>query len=308
MPSLLKQNTDILAEVITNKLKSCSLKPSDIDTVFFSSPLFSAPALSVRVMNSVPGFRSDVKHWPLMGLGCVGGVALLSRASDYLRAYPKQTAITLTVESGSRFWHGTLNNALSRLLKQEKQDKEKIIQQILLGALFGDAISCSVVHGAQSPLRNKENKSTDLHTEIVDYESYLLPDSTDLVSHHCEESGIQSYLSPRLGKHAPKAMADTVDKLLQRNNLKKTDIGHWFVHAGGPKMLKYFETEYGLNNGQLKHCWSALSEVGNISSATVPRSYEIAQENEKGNFAGKYGMMVAAGPGLTIEALLLKWA
>lgn len=82
-------------------------------------------------------------------------------------------------------------------------------------------------------------------------------------------------------------MADTVDQLLRKNNLNKNDVSHWFVHAGihlfhwnfykfwilnnkfylgGPKMLKYFENEYGLNKNQLRHCWSALAEVGNVSS------------------------------------------
>lgn len=305
-PDLVKENTEVACEAISKALEDTTLKPEDIDNVFFSSPVFSAPSISMRAMNQLP-FKRDVKHWPMMGLGCAGGVALLGRASDYLRAYPRQSAIVLTVESGTRFWHGTLNTTFNKLLSHQVPDKEKMIQQILVAALFGDAVSCSILHGPLSPILKRPEVATR-GPMIVDYASFLLPDSVDLVSHHAEESGIQSYLSPELGKKAPKAMVDTVNALLQKHNLVKKDIGHWMVHAGGPKMLEYFESEFAFTKGQLKHCWTTLNEVGNISSATVPRSYELTLENERDKLPGSWGVMVTAGPGLLIEALLLKWA
>lgn len=305
MPDLIKESTDVANEAITKALEATSLKPDEIENIFFSSPVFSAPAISMRVANQLP-FKRDVKHWPMMGLGCAGGVALLARASDYLRAYPRQSAIVLTVESGTRFWHGTLNNAFNKILAHQVPDKEKMIQQILVAALFGDAVSCSILHGPLSPILKRPEVNRG--PMIVDYATFLLEDSVDLVSHHAEESGIQSYLSPELGKKAPVAMIDTVNALLAKHNLTKKDIGHWMVHAGGPKMLEHFETEYGFTKGQLKHSWATLSEVGNISSATVPRSYELTLENEREKLPGSWGLMVTAGPGLLIEALLLKWA
>ena len=30
-------------------------------------------------------------------------------------------------------------------------------------------------------------------------------------------------------------------------------------------MLEYFENDFGLNKGQLKHSWTTLNEVGNVS-------------------------------------------
>jgi len=317
MPKIIQDNTKVASETISRALSACSMQPGDIDNVFFSSPLFSAPAISVKAMNLLP-FRSDVKHWPMMGLGCVGGVALLSRATDYLRAFPTQSVLTLTVESGSRFWYGTLYGTLMELLAQAKPNKEKVMQQILLASLFGDAVSCSVLYGAESRFlktgaENQTNaKNTNLPNPngslIVDYVSLLVPNTEDLVSHHVESSGLQSYLSSKLGSVAPGAMVDAVEQLLKKHKLRKEDISHWFVHAGGPKMLTHFENEYGLNKNQLKYCWKALAEVGNISSATVPRTFELALENEPASkFSNCYGMMVAAGPGLTIEALLMKW-
>jgi alkylresorcinol/alkylpyrone synthase len=323
MPDLLAQNTKIASECITRTLDSCSLKPTDIDNVFFSSPLFSAPSISYLAMNHVP-FRRDVKHSPMMGLGCAGGVALLGRATDYLRAYPKQSALLLTVESGTRFWYGTLHNAFTELLSKGNPDKEKVMQQVVLAALFGDAISCSVMHGMDSPFLHKNNKNKTnsfdtnhgnngtMHKQhrdgplVVDSQSLFVDNSVDLVSHHVESSGLQSYLSPKLGKVAPAAMVEAVEQLLQRNNLRKSDINHWFAHAGGPAMLNYLENTYGLTRAQLQYSWRTLAEVGNISSATVPRTYELLMQSE--NVGPGYGVMVAAGPGLSIEAVLLKWS
>lgn len=55
------------------------------------------PTLDARLMNRIP-FASDMKRVPAFGLGCVGGAAGVARVADYLRAFPDQSAILLSVE------------------------------------------------------------------------------------------------------------------------------------------------------------------------------------------------------------------
>lgn len=142
--------------------------------VFFSSPVFSAPSISMRAMNQLP-FKRDIlalatdvfyillffdfshtlstgQWWAWVALGVshclvvhlsilhgkrerrrqmVGECERDASKSEikwsfilcrYLRAYPRQSAIVLTVESGTRFWHGTLNTTFNKLLAHQIPD------------------------------------------------------------------------------------------------------------------------------------------------------------------------------------------
>jgi alkylresorcinol/alkylpyrone synthase len=44
------------------------------------------------------GFPHNIKRTPIFGLGCVAGAAGIARAADYVRAFPKQYALLLSVE------------------------------------------------------------------------------------------------------------------------------------------------------------------------------------------------------------------
>lgn len=145
----------------------------------------------------------------------------------------------------------------------------------------------------------------------MDGESEVIPGTINYVCHNAESGGIQSYLDPKLGSAAGVAMVNVVKSLLSKNNLAKEDVAYWFIHPGGPKILKDFQNEFKLSQQQIKHCWDTLSDAGNISSATVLRIYEATmQELSKSSIKpkpGSYGVMVAAGPGLLLEAILLRF-
>jgi len=44
------------------------------------------------------GLCRNIRRVPIFGLGCVAGAAAISRAADYVRAYPDQAALVLSVE------------------------------------------------------------------------------------------------------------------------------------------------------------------------------------------------------------------
>ena len=49
-------------------------------------------------MNRIPELPRHLKRIPMFGLGCVAGAAGVARAADYVKAYPDQTALLLSVE------------------------------------------------------------------------------------------------------------------------------------------------------------------------------------------------------------------
>ena len=81
------------------------------------------------------GFPRDIKRTPIFGLGCVGGAAGVSRAIDYVRAYPKQYALLLSVELCSLTW----------------QDNDYSLAHIVASGLFGDGAAAVVLAGEETP-------------------------------------------------------------------------------------------------------------------------------------------------------------
>src|ERR1700744_1829080 len=85
-------------QAITTALDRADLKPSDISAIFFCSTTgLATPSIDARLTNLM-GFPTNIKRTPIFGLGCVAGAAGISRAADYVRAYPKQYALMLAGE------------------------------------------------------------------------------------------------------------------------------------------------------------------------------------------------------------------
>ena len=94
----IKGAVELGQQSIQMALDHAGLLPSDISAIFFTSHTgIACPSIDARLVNKM-GFPRDIKRTPIFGLGCVGGAAGVSRAIDYVRAYPKQYALLLSVE------------------------------------------------------------------------------------------------------------------------------------------------------------------------------------------------------------------
>ena len=63
--------------------------------------------------------------------------------------------------------------------------------------------------------------------------------------------------------------ADDVTGFLAEHGLTIDDIGSWVSHPGGPKVLEAINAALGLDDDALELSWRSLSEIGNLSSASV---------------------------------------
>src|SRR6201996_4666848 len=70
---------------------------------FVSVTGISSPSVDAMLVNRMR-LNPQIKRNPIFGLGCVAGAAGLSRAADYVRAYPDQAAILLAIELCSLTW------------------------------------------------------------------------------------------------------------------------------------------------------------------------------------------------------------
>src|SRR2546427_757519 len=116
---------------VSDALARAGLAARDVDHVFFASVTgIATPSIDARIANRLE-LRRDVKRTPIFGLGCVAGAAGLARASDYLRAYPDEVALLLTVE----------------LCSLTLQRDDASVRNLIAGGLFGDGAAAVVLGG-----------------------------------------------------------------------------------------------------------------------------------------------------------------
>jgi alkylresorcinol/alkylpyrone synthase len=260
-------------------LEAAELGPCDIDHVFFVSVTgIATPSVDARVAHRL-GFRRNVKRTPIFGLGCVAGAAGIARAADYLRAYPGQRALLLSVE----------------LCSLTLQRSDTSIANIIATGLFGDGASAVLLAADDGP-----------GPRVAATDSVLYPDSERLMGWDVKDSGFKIVLSAKVPTVARENVGTDVDRFLATRGLTRSDISHWVVHTGGPKVLDAFTEALGLPPEALARSWASLREVGNLSSSSVLFVLDAFLRERRAR-PGDRGLLLAMGPGFCSEMALLQW-
>jgi len=112
-------------------------------------------------------------------------------------------------------------------------------------------------------------------------------------------------LSPDLPDLIERYLSDDVTTFLADHDLTIDDIGAWVSHPGGPKVMEAITAAIGVGDDSLELSWRSLSEVGNLSSASV--LFVLRDTLVKRPPSGSPGLMLAMGPGFCSELVLLRW-
>jgi alkylresorcinol/alkylpyrone synthase len=79
-------------------LTRAGLPPREVDAIFFVSVTgVGSPSIDAKLVNRLQ-LSPNIKRIPIFGLGCVAGAAGISRAADYVRAFPGHVAALVSVE------------------------------------------------------------------------------------------------------------------------------------------------------------------------------------------------------------------
>lgn len=273
--------TDLGEVAVAQALAKAGLAPTDVDAIFFSTVTgLASPSIDARLVNRL-GFRPDLKRVPMFGLGCVAGAAAVSRAADYVRAFPRQVAVVLTVE----------------LCSLTLQRDDPSVANLISTGLFGDGACAAVVVGAEHP---KAAGPQVLATRSVFY-----PDTEDAMGWHIGAQGFRIVLSPAVPTIARERLGGDVEAFLADHGLTRHDVARWICHPGGPKVLQALQDALGLGEDDLAVSWRNLAEVGNLSSASV--LLVLGDTLDATPPPGSHGVMLAMGPGFCSELLLLRW-
>ncbi len=281
----IKAAVDLGQQAICRALDYAGIEPGDISAIFFATVTgIASPTIDARLINRLP-FPVNIKRTPIFGLGCVAGAAGISRASDYVRAFPKQHALLLSVELCSLTW----------------QDDDQSIANLISCGLFGDGAAAVVISGAETELAQQQRGPRVLDTRSTFYRNTERVMGWDIV-----ESGFRIVLSPDVPKVVEDNLLKDVEGFLADNNLRREDISTYIFHSGGPKVLEAMQTSLSLPPDALAPSWKSLREVGNLSAASVLAVLEGYLKEHPG-VPGTYSILAAMGPAFCSELVLLQW-
>jgi alkylresorcinol/alkylpyrone synthase len=281
---------DLGQKAISGALDRAGLTPSDISAIFFASTTgIATPSIDARLVNRM-NFPSNIKRTPIFGLGCVAGAAGLSRTADYVRAYPKQYALLLSVELCSLTW----------------QENDDTMGNLVATGLFGDGAAAVILAGDDTPHGRRERTLDEPCPRILDTRSTIYPDTEHLVGWKFTEKGFNVVLSAEIPDLVNKYLRTNVDEFLGDNDLSVQEICSFIFHSGGPKVLEAMEKSLDLPPDALQATWENLRDMGNMSSVSVLSVMEDYLMNRPGD-PGSHSMLAAMGPAFCSELVLLQW-
>jgi alkylresorcinol/alkylpyrone synthase len=268
-------------KAVSGALADAGLHGRNLGAFFFVSVTgICSPSIDALLVNQM-GLCRNIRRVPIFGLGCVAGAAGISRAADYVRAYPNQTAVVLSVE----------------LCSLTLQREDVSMANLISAGLFGDGAAAVIVAGDDCGLSGPR---------ILATRSVFYPNTEEMMGWDISERGFRIVLSREIPDLVRKNLAHDLDDFLAERGLTRSDIGSWILHTGGPKILEATEDALGLKNGELAVSWDCLRRTGNLSSASVLVVLEEVMKNRRPK-PGTFSLLAAMGPAFCSEFVLLEW-
>jgi alkylresorcinol/alkylpyrone synthase len=248
------------------------------DLVVVSCTGYSAPGLDIQLARDL-GMRRDVRRLIIGHMGCFGALVGLRQCLAATHAHPGATAAMLSVELSSLHFRPSLDPEL-----------------LTTFALFGDAAAVAVLG----------QDDGDTGPELVDMYCAADFSASSQMSWTISDQGFVMTLSPRVPITLRRNILGVVDHLLSANDLGLGDVQHWIIHPGGPSILDAIQSQLDLTDEQMACSRQILRDHGNCSSTTVLLILEKLLRSGH-TMPGDFGVMMAFGPGLTLETALLRF-
>lgn len=296
----LKVATELGRQTIEALLAETGLAARDIGQLTTTTVTgIAVPSLDARLMNLIP-FAPSLKRVPLFGLGCLGGAAGLARTSEYLRAFPEEAAILLSVE----------------LCSLTFQADDVSVANLVSTGLFGDGAAAVLLVGARHPLASRSRPSTGPRLastgrpsggpRVVSSRSVFFPDTERVMGWDVVDTGFKVVLSADVPTIVRRHVPGAVDAFLGDHGLSRADVATWVLHPGGPKVIDALEESLGLPPTALAPTREGLASFGNLSSASVLFLLD-EYRRKRAPAPGSYGLLMAMGPAFCAELVLLRW-
>lgn len=223
------------------------------------------------------GIDPHARRVPIGGLGCSAGVAALALGAQLVRPASRRAVLVVSVEICSLCL----------------QTEEPSVDDVLGSILFADGAAAAVV--ADGPAL----------VEVRAARSVLWPGTSDKLGMRLSRSGFRLVLSNEIARLLRPRIGPWVESFLAESGVRFADLEFFVVHPGGPRILQAIGEGLALDARHLAPSAAVLDELGNLSSATVFAILERIRKRPPR--PGSLGLMLAVGPGLTCELVLLRW-
>ena len=155
---------------------------------------------------------TNIRRTPIFGLGCVAGAAGIARASDYVRAYPKQAAALVSVE----------------LCSLTLQREDLSVANLISSGLFADGAAAVIVTGSEFA-RNGNRTGNGIGHEpagpkILATRSVFYPSTEEMMGWNISEKGFRIILSTEVPTLIRENLGRDVDAFLADHGLKRDDL------------------------------------------------------------------------------------
>jgi predicted naringenin-chalcone synthase len=236
---------------------------------------FSAPGYDLQLIQRIE-LSAGIARTHVGFMGCHGAMNALRVARAFTESSPRARVLICAVE-------------LCTLHQRYGWDPE----QVVANALFADG-AAAVVGRADDPAGGEWC--------LVDQASAVIPGTADYMSWRIGDHGFKMTLSARVPEVIRARLRPWLERWLEGHRLTLGDVGSWAVHPGGPRIVQACQDALTIDPSQLAASREVLAEFGNMSSPTVLFILDRLQTRR----ANRPCVALAFGPGLTIEAALLK--
>ncbi|MFF8911385.1 3,5-dihydroxyphenylacetyl-CoA synthase DpgA [Streptomyces olivaceoviridis] len=276
------QGIQMGAEAVLGCLAEAGAAIADIGYLCcVTSTGFLTPGLSALLIKEL-GIDPRCARLDVVGMGCNAGLNGLNATSGWAAANPDRLAVMVCAESCSAAYvfDGTMRTSV-------------------VNSLFGDGAAAVAMTAGQARATGPR---------LLGFSSCLITDAIDAMRYDwdSDQARFSFALEPDVpyvvGAHAERA----VDGLLDRAGLRRSEIAHWLVHAGGKKVVDSVGVNLGLTRYDLRHTTGVLRDYGNLSSGSFLFSFERLLREGVAR-PGEYGVLMTMGPGSTIETALVRF-
>lgn len=267
----------LAGRALTDALAGASLAADRVDVIGVTTVTgYTTPGLDLLLAHH-HGMRSDVQRVHFNCIGCHAAVPLLRVVADHVARRPGTVGVAVAVEICSACF-----------------STEPDPQNVVAVTLFADGAACAAVSTeGDGPV-------------LVDFASGFDFAHIDALGFSLTAEGFRIVLDPSIPDRIAASVTDVVDGLLRKNGLTRAEVGLWGLHPGGSRVLDLAQQALGLTEAQMAPSRRVLRTYGNMSSPTILFVLAEALSVEQPP-PGTAGVLAAFGPGLGVEAVLLRF-
>ena len=251
---------------------------------------FFAPGIDIGLIESL-GLDSNIQRTHVGFMGCHGALNGIRIAKAIVDATPTAVVLLGAVE-------------LCSIHQQYTDDA----QQLVANALFADGAAGLVIgaasdQGEELEIAANSSVPSQGNWSIISTLSKWIPETTNLMSWRIGDHGFRMTLDSKVPSFIEANLESEIKNWLDGQSLTISDIDAWAIHPGGPRIIRATGKALGLPSQSLEASEAILANHGNMSSPTVLFILDRLSDQLP---AAKSCVLLAFGPGLCIEAVLLK--